>query len=537
MLTHIAYERISYKGQLIRMVVQTDPLGNIEVKVYDTHHRLINTHRRNSLGQATQSENHTYDAKGQRLQTRFEVYSADASLRHVTTEWQYDTMGNIIQCTEAKDTPEQKSTRFLYNSFGQKEQIIKPDGSVLVNRYDLLGRLIRYTSSDHTIDYAYTYDIKDHPILIEDKIHDTTTTRAYDTHGRLISETLDNGLTLSYTYDAQDRLSTLTLPDQSLVQYTYNAHYLTAIDRIKGNQIVYSHRYTDYDQAENLLRMELPGQAGTTDFQYDLLQRLTLTNAPQWQETVPANGYDPVGNLLQRTVSDAQGALDYTYTYDDLYQLDSESGLQSHTYQHDSLYNRIAKNDQPYAINDLNQLLEQTDTTYTYDANGNLAQSIQGDETTSYRYDALDRLIQIEKGSSLVTYRYDSLHRRLSKVQNGLTTHYLYQKDDEIGAVIDQEITELRILGLGKGAEIGAAVSIELNGTPYVPIHDPYGNVVTLLDLSGDVVASYRYTAFGEEEISGSAQTLGGIPVSESTPKPASSTLDGVIISQASADG
>ena len=146
--------------------------------------------------------------------------------------------------------------------------------------------------------------------------------------------------------------------------------------------------------------------------------------------------------------------------------------------------------------------------TYTYDANGNLAQSTQGDETTFYRYDALDRLIQVEKGSSLVTYWYDSLHRRLSKVQNGLTTHYLYQKDDEIGVVIDQEITELRILGLGKGAEIGAAVAIELNGTPYVPIHDPYGNVVTLLDLSGHVVASYRYTAFGEEEISGSSANL-----------------------------
>jgi len=249
--------------------------------------------------------------------------------------------------------------------------------------------------------------------------------------------------------------------------------------------------------------MTLPGQAGEIEFKYDLLQRLTSLKAPHWQETVPEKGYDAVGNLLQRQVVDAQGLVDYIYTYDDLYQLSSEKGHASNTYTNDSIYNRVAKNDRPYQVNDLNQLLNQTNCSYIYDANGNLTSIRQGDDQTGFGYDALDRLIQVKKGDRVIHYRYDSFHRRLSKIHEGITTNYIYLKDNEIGAIVDQVTKELRILGLGKGAEIGASVAIELEGTLYIPIHDPYGNVATLLDLNGNVATGYRYTAFGEEEISG----------------------------------
>ena len=124
-------------------------------------------------------------------------------------------------------------------------------------------------------------------------------------------------------------------------------------------------------------------------------------------------------------------------------------------------------------------------------------------DQTTFGYDALDRLVQVKTKDMVVNYRYDSFHRRLSKKHNGITTNYIYLKDNEIGAIVGQTTKELRILGLGKGAEIGAAVALELEGQTFVPIHDPYGNVITLLDLNGDVDTSYRYTAFGEELIHG----------------------------------
>ncbi|MFZ0564940.1 MAG: RHS repeat-associated core domain-containing protein, partial [Chlamydiales bacterium] len=62
------------------------------------------------------------------------------------------------------------------------------------------------------------------------------------------------------------------------------------------------------------------------------------------------------------------------------------------------------------------------------------------------------------------------------------------------------QIDQLRVLGEGLGAEIGAAVLYELEGVPYMPIHDHRGCIVVLIDVAvNEPVECYRYTAFGEE--------------------------------------
>lgn len=73
---------------------------------------------------------------------------------------------------------------------------------------------------------------------------------------------------------------------------------------------------------------------------------------------------------------------------------------------------------------------------------------------------------------------------------------------DEIGSVDESgSIQELRVLGLGHGAEIGASISIELKDEVYVPSHDYRGNIVCLADIEGNSVETMRYTAFGEATI------------------------------------
>ena len=67
---------------------------------------------------------------------------------------------------------------------------------------------------------------------------------------------------------------------------------------------------------------------------------------------------------------------------------------------------------------------------------------------------------------------------------------------------------EFRVLGLGKGAELGASVSIELNGKTYCPLHDHRGNITTLVDSETKQSAStYRYSAFGEELLFGEVKS------------------------------
>jgi RHS repeat-associated protein len=145
--------------------------------------------------------------------------------------------------------------------------------------------------------------------------------------------------------------------------------------------------------------------------------------------------------------------------------------------------------------------LSQTNYTYHYDDNGNLIDKTTDNKQTRYVYDALDRLIEVHNGSDVTVYTYDSFHRRLSKKQNGVAILYLYQNQNEIGALNQGEITQLRILGVTYGAEIGGAIALELNGKVYAPIHDPHGNIVALLDTNGNHVEGYRYTAFGEIQV------------------------------------
>ncbi|MBT7264767.1 MAG: hypothetical protein HN831_04765, partial [Waddliaceae bacterium] len=65
----------------------------------------------------------------------------------------------------------------------------------------------------------------------------------------------------------------------------------------------------------------------------------------------------------------------------------------------------------------------------------------------------------------------------------------------------DDNVVEFRVLGIGRGAEIGAAVVVELDDVIYSPIHDTYGHVIALIDAEGNTAERYKYTAYGEEKV------------------------------------
>jgi RHS repeat-associated protein len=212
------------------------------------------------------------------------------------------------------------------------------------------------------------------------------------------------------------------------------------------------------------------------------------------------------------TSTDAWGTQNYNFKYDDLYQLTSEAHWQTHQYEHDSLQNRVEHDNNHCAVDELNQLVQEGDCHYIYNADGCLTHRTTPTEEISYAYDSANRLTRIETTTNKTAFIYDPLDRRLSKTVHDLkmhsqsTTRYLFDGQNEIGAVNEQDsITELRVLGQGLGAEIGAAVAIEINGYAYAPIHDHRGNVVALLytNYFGNCIPyeNYRYSAFGEEKI------------------------------------
>ncbi len=505
--------------QTVLQATKTDPLGNQTITTMNVLGKVGSLVKKNSFGKITAKNEFFYDGIGN-CQYRVEtVITPEQADRIIVTHWLYNSSGNLLSLTEAEGTPEQRITRCRYNSAGQKEVLVKPDGIEIFYTYNAKGMLASIKSSDNSIFYRYEYNKNDLATKITDQLQNSTTAREYDSANRLVSEILANGLNVKYTHDKLGRLTQMDLPDGSGVAYVYNALNLTEVRRLRSSgEQIYSHIYQDYDLSGCLLSSKLIENAGKVNYSYDLQLRPRGISHPNWSQTVAANGYDPVSNLTQMTIQDGLGSTTCNFTYDDLYQLTSEEGIAAHSYGTDSIYNRVNKDQQPYEINSLNQLLQETDAQYAYDNSGNLTQEIKDGAITQYAYDALDRLTSITQENTKYVYSYDADSRRITKSkfirQNDLEPWskdseqlYLYQGQNEIGTVVNGSLIELRVLGLGRGAEIGAAVALEIQGNLLAPLHDISGNVICLIDsATGECVEFYRYTAFGEEQLFNAAQ-------------------------------
>ncbi|MDP1978681.1 RHS repeat domain-containing protein [Undibacterium sp.] len=280
---------------------------------------------------------------------------------------------------------------------------------------ELLQEVI-YASGIFRGSYAvdWTHDSMGRPLVTTERGSDDShkiTKHSYDQSGRLQTITKPDGITLNHTYDSLGRLKQLTSSD-STISYLY-----------------------EYDLNDNLLT--------STD---------CLTN------TATQRCYDPKNRLVQETLANG---LVLAFTYDDLYQLTSESGGESHTYAYDSICNRLSKDSLPYNVNGLNQVTAESDIAYHYDLNGNLIAKSTPTESYCYSYDALNRMISTEGPYGKVTYTYDSFGRRLRQLHN--LTCYANQDSTDSHEILEKSLACCQIVckrnsPLSSCAEIAALV-------------------------------------------------------------------------------
>ncbi|MFC1593868.1 toxin TcdB middle/N-terminal domain-containing protein [Candidatus Omnitrophota bacterium] len=166
---------------------------------------------------------------------------------YATTEYAYDTLGNLISTTDAHGN----TTTINYDTLGRKTSMSDPDMGQWGYEYDALGNLLQQTDakgqeiafgydelnrltsktspSDPTVNY--TYDDSAVPYskgrLTKAAYAGSDTTKFfYDMVGREIkSEKKIDGLAheVQRTYDTAGRLLSVVYPDDELVQYAYNA--------------------------------------------------------------------------------------------------------------------------------------------------------------------------------------------------------------------------------------------------------------------------------------------------------------------------
>lgn len=491
------------RGQFVKLEEIVDKQGIKQCKTYDALDRLENVASYNSLGIKLAEKDIRYNSANQKIVEKHHVYSQGKQIRTYTINWEYDINNKLTAIHEGVGTTSQKNTYHQYNIFGQLIKTVKPNGATLHYSYNEAGLMDKSWAGDQSFSYEYEYDNKHRLVEVHDLIHGYDQQRQYDSFDQLINEKCKTA-NMHYEYDGDGRCTLITLPDGSFIQYGYQDSLLSSIDRIGNNgSLLYSHGYSYDSESKMLQQSELAGKIGSIHYQYDHEKKLIGIKSPWWTEQVTSK--DDCGRLTGWSNDDLIGKSKQTYSYTADGQLASDT---DHNYVYDSVYNRINENGKNWAVNEINQLIQTQQCQFKYDQNGNMIEKSGPSGHLVYSYDAMDRLIKIELDRDhAIEYVYDAFNRRIAEKtiskKSTETAQYIYLQEKEIGKINEHgKIVELRIIGINKGSDTGAAVAIEIDGRTFAPIHDRSGSVRSLIDIKTKAVAEcYRYSSFGVEEI------------------------------------
>lgn len=195
--------------------------------------------------------------------------------------------------------------------------------------------------------------------------------------------------------------------------------------------------------------------------------------------------YDDKGNII----ADEKN----TYEYDEIGQLVSTIGNNSSSYIYDDRSNILTK----IVENEIttfsysndgwrDQLTSVNGNALTYDANGNLI-SYDGKE---YNWNYGKCLESITDEESTYNYTYDENGIRTSKTVNGKMTYY----NTKDGVILSQtDGTDTLYFQYDSN---GTPLGFVWNGTQYLYLTNQMGDVISITDTAGTVVANYEYDAW-----------------------------------------
>ncbi|MCP4307523.1 MAG: hypothetical protein GY788_22145, partial [bacterium] len=253
-----------------------------------------------------------------------------------------------------------------------------------------------------------------------------------------------------------------------------------------------------FDVAGNLIQRTDAGQGLIEDFTYDTLNRVT--------SVVTVTGADPSDSSWAQPASLWSGGSTTTVDviYDSLGNIVSKTGIGAYTYGED--HGCGAGIAGPHAVSSITSVeVDEKNTTYCYDANGNL---LSGDGRTT-AWSPFDKPIEITKGSETVEITYGPDRERYKRVDTGATnsvTHYVGGKLYE--AIVSSGVDERKHY-IGDFAVITDYVDTGARDEAYY-LTDHLGSIDLVTDASGGVIERMSFDAWGKRRESGFVPPPGG---------------------------
>ncbi|MGG6447382.1 DNRLRE domain-containing protein [Pseudobacillus badius] len=462
--------------------------------------------------------------------------------------------GNILSQTDGKN----QKTTFQYDLKNELTSVLDAKGKKTQYVYDDNGNLTSITDANgHSKTFEYNGQ---NQLNKETDAIGHTKAYTYDANGNLESVKRADGSTLQYQYDEDNRMisilsgsTVLWRLDHSLIETKvyqgealdktyeyYDNDLLKSIDFHNGNGLI-SFSYSGDSFLSQISHIGFNGKWDTFEFVPDdaqhtkeikrnniLLASLGYTTAGLPETTIFGNGsslartyqnrrlasetlkksdstvfqkftYDYDGNNNITSIQTATGTI--SFTYDELNQLVKETypdGLMI-TYAYDEAGNRTLKSvtqngntiQTVFQFNEANQLTSVGSKAYQHDVNGNLVSD--GDRT--YVYNALDQLTQVKNnsGSTIVTFTYDENGNRDSRKDANGTTFFYYAENKLLFETDqNQNVTKEYLYD-----DEDHLVAMVYEGNVYYYLTNYRGDVLGLVDASGNLVAEYKYDAWG----------------------------------------
>ena len=210
--------------------------------------------------------------------------------------------------------------------------------------------------------------------------------------------------------------------------------------------------------------------------------------------TAFAYTYDANGNIL--TVKDENGNLLASYTYDSLNQLTgAAAGTDVYAYTYDNGGNITGKTKNGVSVSygygnaewkDL--LTSYNGVSLSYDAIGNPLSWVHGE---TFTWSGGRQLTGVTKNSGSISYTYNDDGIRTGKTVNGVRTDYYLN-----GTAVIMQKTGDNVIWYTYD-ENGLKTGFIYNGTAYYYVYNLQGDVISILNESGDVAARYSYDPWG----------------------------------------
>lgn len=480
---------------------QTDALQNTTRYTYDKRDRLKTVTLPGS-GLTLQNTYNQYDRLVQKTMT------ADGK-NWGTVSYQYDEAGHLTQTIDAMNQPH----NYFYDLNGNMTKVHLPDDRVIEYEYDAANRRtgILYNGE---LRYKFGYDANGNLKQVQDLLGQTRTMN-YDGANRLIAETV-SGKTLSYQYDGNDNVKESALSDDG-TSYKHSFAYNSIGDNTRvtdpqGKQ--YRFDFNEFGLANSLVN----GNGMQTTAEYDDNKRLVHFVMRRPDGSLLADKsytYDENGNRTGSIDQLNTAAKQIQYAYDENYQLLSETDAAGGRieYRYDAVGNRKSKVQKDaqgnqiaavqYVYNEQNQLTSVTAPAGTvslvYDAHW---QRLLDDGERGYEWDAAGRMTQMthKATGAVARYQYDEAGRRIRAEVNGAVTQLVYE-GSHVAYELDAAGELTRYYTRHENGLLLSMTQVKasrevLAGTYYYQVNE-HGDVETLSDATGAVVARYSYDAWG----------------------------------------